>query len=47
MKHKMACEPQQKEVASGSDLLVSLNLPFEVALQKNVIAAGASSLVAR
>jgi len=47
MKHNMACQPQQKEVASGSDLLVSLNLQFEVALQKNVIAAGASSLVAR
>jgi hypothetical protein len=43
----MACEPQQKVVASGSDLLVSLNLQFEVALQKNVIAVGVSSLVAR
>lgn len=42
----MACEPQQTMVASGSDLLVSLKLQFEVALQKNVIAVGASNSVA-
>lgn len=46
-KHKMACEPQQTAVASGSHLLASPDSRLEVVLQKNATAVvEASSSVA-